>query len=699
MCSNINIQPLQCSETEVQHLGAYFLSSRCNQNLIEYLLRKLKDIKAMKSENPYSSQLIDQKSKELYKTLIEATTEGYWVIDTSAKTVEVNDALCGFLGYSKEEILGKTPFEFCDEENAKLLREQVAKIPTKDNRNYEIAMDRKDGSKVYFIVNATTLKSDDGKPLGGFAFFTDITYKKKIEKRLKESEERNRLLSNLSIDGIAIIQDGLIIDTNDALDKMLGYTKEELIGKVPFDFIDSRFRELALHNYTIRTSKPYEVAAIKRDGTSFPIELRGAMMPYKDGEVRTVIVRDLSYIKDAQNELIEQKEFLEALIDTVPIPVFYKDIDGRYLGCNSAFIDVFGFERDEVIGKSVYDIAPHEIAKKYDDEDKKLYSSSKTTQVYDFVVKHKKTGELLDVVFHKNIYRDKNGNPRGIIGAVLNMTEINRLIKEMRDLNEDLAQRVETEVNSRLNAVKKQEAQQVLLIQQSRMAALGEMIGAITHQWIQPLTVIGMLATDVAEMYDDKYLITVHEKIVSQVKFMSQTMNDFKNFFKPDKDFTLFDPHETSLKIVSMFKGQFEKKGIEIVLQQKDSFCAMGYNNEFQHVLLNLFNNAKDAILSNSNTRGKIVCVFEKSANLGVIKISDNGGGIKDELLPEKLFEPHVSTKGEGGTGIGLYICKTIIEKSMNGSIKARNTQNGSEFTIELTLSQCRVRASLLQSF
>ncbi|MFW5990193.1 MAG: ATP-binding protein [Campylobacterales bacterium] len=113
-------------------------------------------------------------------------------------------------------------------------------------------------------------------------------------------------------------------------------------------------------------------------------------------------------------------------------------------------------------------------------------------------------------------------------------------------------------------------------------------------------------------------------------------------------------------------------------------------------MLLNLFNNAKDAILSNSNTRGKIVCVFEKSANLGVIKISDNGGGIKDELLPEKLFEPHVSTKGEGGTGTDLYICKTIIEKSMNRSIKARNTQNGSEFTIELPLSESRVRASLL---
>lgn len=642
----------------------------------------------MKSENPCSSQLIDQKSKELYKSLIQATTEGYWVIDINAKTVEVNDALCGFLGYTQEEMLGKTPFEFCDEENRRLLKEQVAKIPTKDNRNYEIAMDRKDGSKVYFIVNATTLKSDDGAPLGGFAFFTDITQKKKIEKRLKESEERNRLLSNLSIDGIAIIQDGVIIDTNDALDKMLGYAKEELIGKVPFDFIDPRFRELTLHNYTIKTSEPYEVAAIKSDGTSFPIELRGAMMPYKDGEVRTVLVRDLTHIKDAQNKLVEQKEFLETLIDTVPIPVFYKDIDGRYLGCNSAFIDVFGFEKDEVIGKSVYDIAPYEIAKKYDYEDKKLYSSSKTTQVYDFVVKHKKTGEHLDVVFHKNIYYDKNGNPRGIIGAVLDMTEINKLIKEMKHLNDDLAQRVEAEVNSRLNAVKEQEAQQALLIQQSRMAALGEMIGAITHQWMQPLNMINMLASDIDEFYQDEYLLSLQKKIFSQVRFMSQTMKDFKNFFKPDKDVSLFNPYEISLKIVTMFKGQFEKKGIEIVLKQKDSFCAMGYNNEFQHVLLNLFNNAKDAILDSGNTTGKIVCVFEKSANLGVIKISDNGGGIKDELLPEKLFEPHVSTKGEGGTGIGLYICKTIIEQSMNGSISAKNIAKGSEFTIELPLAE-----------
>lgn len=268
------------------------------------------------------------------------------------------------------------------------------------------------------------------------------------------------------------------------------------------------------------------------------------------------------------------------------------------------------------------------------------------------------------------------------------MTKINTLVKELKELNENLTQRVEEEVNSRLSAVKEQEAQQSLLIQQSRMAALGEMIGAITHQWMQPLNVINMLATDISEFYDDKFLISIENKIVSQVNFMSQTMRDFKNFFKPSKNFTLFDPYDISLKIVNMFKGQFEKKGIEIVLEQMDSFCTLGYNNEFQHVLLNLFNNSKDAIVSNNTTKGKIVCVFEKKGDLGIVKISDNGGGIKDELLPEKLFEPHISTKGEGGTGIGLYICKTIIEKSMNGNIKAKNTDGGSEFTIKLPLAE-----------
>ncbi|MFW6307976.1 MAG: PAS domain S-box protein [Campylobacterales bacterium] len=648
----------------------------------------------MDSDNCFSFDISNQKSKTLYDTLLRTTTEGYWAIDIDAKTIEVNDALCYSLGYSRDEIIGRTPFEFCDEENLKLLKEQVAKIPVNDHRHYEITMDRKDGKKTHFIVNATTLRDDNGKPLGGFAFFTDITEKKEIEKSLKESEERNRLLSNLSVDGIVLIKDSLIADTNDALDKMLGYTREELLGRSPFDFVDPKFVDIAKEHHITRSEEPYEVVALKKDGVALPVELRGATIPYRGEEIRAVIVRDLTHIREAQNKIIEQKEFLQTLIDTIPVPIFYKNREGFYIGCNRAFMDVFGFDREEIIGKSVYDVAPLDIAKRYDEEDEKLYESKEGSQIYNFVVKNRKTGKKFDVIFHKSVYHDKDGRANGIIGAILDVTEINRLLEETKHLNEelqtmneDLIDRVEREVNSRLDVVKEQEAQQAMLIQQSKMAALGEMIGAITHQWMQPLNVINMLASDIDEFYDDEFLISIQKKIFCQVDFMSQTMKDFKNFFKLEKELQAINPYEVSLKIVNMFKGQFEKRGIEIVLKQKESFSTLGYSNEFQHVLLNIFNNAKDAIVSSGENSGKIVCVFTKINGRGVIKISDNGGGIPTELLPETIFEPHISTKGDKGTGIGLYICKTIIQKSMKGSISAKNIAKGSEFTIELPLA------------
>ena len=136
-----------------------------------------------------------------------------------------------------------------------------------------------------------------------------------------------------------------------------------------------------------------------------------------------------------------------------------------------------------------------------------------------------------------------------------------------------------------------------------------------------------------------------------------------------------------------MFIGLFVRENIQLNINENNSFIILGHENEMMQVLLNIFNNSKDAFNDKKEMENKIInCSFKIQNNTGVIKIEDNAGGIPTELLPEKIFENYVSTKGDKGTGIGLNISKSIIEKKFSGNISAKNVKNGAQFTIELPI-------------
>lgn len=257
--------------------------------------------------------------------------------------------------------------------------------------------------------------------------------------------------------------------------------------------------------------------------------------------------------------------------------------------------------------------------------------------------------------------------------------------KELRKLNTFLENRISEE--SRKNREKDH-----LLIQQSKMAAMGEMIGVIAHQWKQPLSISFLLIDTLIDLdeygeLDSQKLADSATKIKEQFYFMEQTINDFRNFYKPDKQLKAFQPCESLLKVKEMFKGSFEKQNITITIHDHEHFFSMGYPNEFMQVALNIFNNAKDIIQEKKIRQGRIDCHISHDDGKGIIRIQDNGGGIPEELLPDKIFEAYVSTKEEKGTGIGLQISKTIIEQNLNGKLWAHNIEGGAEFVIELPLA------------
>jgi signal transduction histidine kinase len=277
--------------------------------------------------------------------------------------------------------------------------------------------------------------------------------------------------------------------------------------------------------------------------------------------------------------------------------------------------------------------------------------------------------------------------------------------KELRSANDALEQRVAQRtqelylLNKQLdNRVKeetlKKAEQEQILIQQSRFAAMGEMIGNIAHQWRQPLNALGLLMQNIEYAYEskslnDEYIKRVVEKGNRLTQSMSQTIDDFRNFFKPNKDFEVFSYAQAYKSTMAMIGSSILNNMIEISENIDKSVCVNGFSSEFSQVLLNILNNAKDALVGNQEQERHIYITIYKEDEYAYFTIEDNAGGIQDEIIT-KVFDPYFTTKDEGkGTGIGLYMSKTIIESNMHGTLKVENTNLGARFTIKMKLHPC----------
>ena len=276
-------------------------------------------------------------------------------------------------------------------------------------------------------------------------------------------------------------------------------------------------------------------------------------------------------------------------------------------------------------------------------------------------------------------------SPFLIVYALLRVKEAYRLNKELKQLNEKLEQRVQEELSKR----KENES---LLIQQSRSAALGEMISNIAHQWRQPLNAVSLIIQNLDFLYKSKNLSDEQmeksvKKVALLVSSMSQTIDDFRNFFKPEKIKHSFNINETVAKALRIIDASFNNLNIKIDFKAHDNEnIAYGYENEYSQVIVNILTNSKDSFIEKNIENPLIEIELIKDKNSIDLILKDNAGGIPKKIFP-KIFDPYFSTK-ENGTGIGLYMSKMIIEKSMNGNLSAKDIDGGVKFTISVPISK-----------
>ncbi len=251
---------------------------------------------------------------------------------------------------------------------------------------------------------------------------------------------------------------------------------------------------------------------------------------------------------------------------------------------------------------------------------------------------------------------------------------------ELDEYKNHLEEKVEQEIANRKEKEK-------MLLQQSKLAAMGEMMDAVAHQWKQPINIINMQVDMMGYDFEDgmlnqEYVDKFQEKVSSQVKHMTSTLNEFRSFFRPNKEETNFTVKPMIDAVLLLVKDEFIKHKIIINVNVINDFTLFGIENEFKHLVLNTINNSKDAFNDNDRKNRIITINLIEDEESKYIEICDNAGGIPTHVIAD-IFKANVTTKADGkGTGIGLYMSSQIAQKH-NGILSVENENDGAKFTFK----------------
>jgi C4-dicarboxylate-specific signal transduction histidine kinase len=277
----------------------------------------------------------------------------------------------------------------------------------------------------------------------------------------------------------------------------------------------------------------------------------------------------------------------------------------------------------------------------------------------------------------------KDGSTFYVNTTITPILDDNGEIEEFIAIRYDVTKEVELQMELR----EKQE----MLLWQSRFASLGQMMANIAHQWRQPLTELNLSLYNLknaAAEHDMHKVSSIHGEAKKVIQTMSQTIDDFQNFFKPGKEKELFSPKDSLENALAILTKAFNKESICLEQEIDDTVMIVGIQNELTQVLINLLQNSKDALISHTTTNRSVIVRISQDGENALILVQDNAGGIPDDVSG-KIFEPYFTTKHTSqGTGLGLFMSKLIIEKSLNGVLNFYNTKDGACFTVTIPLFQ-----------
>lgn len=443
--------------------------------------------------------------------------------------------------------------------------------------------------------------------------------------------------------------------SNKVVEELLGYTIEEILTLSPFDLMYPETKEklLLLFDETLENKeKIYNLSyKAKKDGTDIFLELN-ALPIINNGKMEGFRGISRNITERVKQNIQKQYDFLTMVLDYVPIPIFYKNKEGLYLGVNKSWNEITGFTKDEILNKTVFDVAPEKTAMIYHEQDKKVFSLQENPQIYEAEVFNKKQDKKYKVVFNKSAFFGKDGKVAGLIGTIIDKSEITKLEQEKKE-------------NERL------------LIQHAKISAIGDMFENITHQWRQPLSLITTLSTGL--IINEEHNILQKETLIESLNQINHTAQDlsksldlFRDYYNEDKAKALTPLGQVIDKALKGIIQSFDDIKIEFIknVENIEIFC---FKQELLQIILSIFNNSIDQFKVKKIKEGFIKIDIYKKDKYAVIKITDNGQGMDDDII-KKVCLPYFSTKNkQKGAGLSLYMNRKIINEYMDGEFSLYN--------------------------
>ena len=385
------------------------------------------------------------------------------------------------------------------------------------------------------------------------------------------------------------------------------------------------------------------------------------------------------------------------------------DINGIITFVNDEFCKISGYSYDELIGQN-HNIVRHPdvpnsnfetlwetiLAKKsfkatvknLSKDKKTVYLNTTITPILD---KDENIIEFIairyDVTAEVELKKSLEEKEKELEQLNLNLEQkVKEQTKQLKELNKTLEKRVIEEIT-------KNEEKQKLLFWQSRMASLGQMLANIAHQWRQPLTELNLTLFNMKKASihnNEKKVDELYKESKTLISSMSSTIDDFTNFFNPQKEKKSFEIKDAINEALIILRKVIEVENIHIQIDVPINYKVIGVSNELSQVIINLIQNSKDAFIQNDIKNKTIIITLKEELILdkkyALLEIKDNAGGISKENI-DKIFDPYFTTKYKSqGTGLGLFMSKMIIEKSLEGELSHKNCDDGSIFIIKLIL-------------
>ncbi|MBJ6725761.1 PAS domain-containing sensor histidine kinase [Geomesophilobacter sediminis] len=636
------------------------------------------------------------------RMVLETLPVGVWIVDAEGVIVFGNQA--GQRIWSGAQYVGVEQYDkykgWWSNTGVRIEPEKwgAARAVTRGDTslNEEIDIECFDGARKTILHSAVPLRDAGQRITGAVIINQDISYRKQAEQALMRREADLRRAQEIAKIGSWTYAMADEIWWSDELYRIYGVSPETFIPTIG-SFLnlihpDDRAAMETWMQACSADENPGELVfrIIWPDGTIRFISGRGELVhDLQTGLHMAGTGQDITERKQAEKALAESESAFRATFEQAAVGMARMAPDGRWLLVNQRLCDVVGYSRDELLGLRLQDITyPDELDSVLGNMREMLAGNLDTFSMEKRYIR--KDDSVVWINLTVGLVRDCAGAPDYFTCVVEDISMRKRAeeaLTEKQRLLEELNLNLERRIADAVSDLREKDR---ILMLQGRQAAMGEMIGNIAHQWRQPLNTLGLIVQELLitygrEEFSKEILKANVEKAMGLISHMSKTIEDFRNYFKPDKEKILFNVNQAVAKTLSLVEPSLKRLEITMDVIEKADAEISGYANEYSQVLLNILLNCRDAFEVGPRDRARVIAItIFTDHGRSVVTIADNAGGIPDNII-HKIFDPYFTTKDpDKGTGIGLYMAKTIIEKNMGGRLTVRNTGDGAEFRIEV---------------